>query len=95
MADNGVRIYFTYGAHAPEQPFHGGWTLVKAPTWQMAVGAFQAVHPSNSQTGLLNCCKAYSEEEFKATEMYKKGNFGVYCHEVITIKREVYGPCER
>ncbi len=87
MADKYVRVYFTYGS-SKSHPYEGGWTLVKAPDRNAALCAFRAIHPS---PGLLLCCAAvYDEEEFKKTEMYKKGNRGAFCHEVITIKQEVY-----
>ena len=34
------------------------------------------------------CSSVYDEAWFKQTEMYRNGNFGVRCHERITLRRE-------
>lgn len=79
-----MKFYFTYGTDG--QPFVGGWTEVEAPNGHAACAAFRAYHPDQIE-GLLNCCAMYDEEHFKRTEMYRRGNFGLRCHEVITIQR--------
>lgn len=80
-----TRFYFTYGTGG--QPFVGGWTEVEAPNYSAACAAFRAYHPDKTN-GLLNCSSVYDEEYFKRTEMYRDGNFGCRCHEVITLRRE-------
>lgn len=80
-----ARYYFTYGTDG--QPFVGGWTEVDAPNAHAACAAFRAYHPDKTE-GLLNCSSIYDEEHFKQTEMYRSGNFGYRCHEVITMRRE-------
>ncbi|MEH2936300.1 hypothetical protein [Acutalibacter sp. JLR.KK004] len=74
------KFYFTYGTD-PSYPFQGGWTEIEAPDPDKAGEIFSAVHPDR-HAGILNCAFTYTEERFKATEMYKSGgNFGCYCHE--------------
>ena len=83
------KFYFTYGTEG--QPFFGGWTEVEAPDGHAACAAFRACHPDKTE-GLLSCSSVYDEEHFKQTEMYKCSNFGYYCQETITLRREVvYG----
>lgn len=79
------KFYFTYGTSG--QPFVGGWTEVEAPTARVAAFAFRAFHPDKVE-GLLNCSDMYTQEHFERTEMYRRGNFGFRCHEVITLRRE-------
>lgn len=82
-----AKYYFTYGSEG--QPFSGGWTEVIAPNLRMACGAFRAVHEDKTE-GLLNCCSVYNEADFEEDRngMFKTGNFGKYCHEVITLNVE-------
>jgi hypothetical protein len=80
-----ARYYFTYGSEG--QPFVGGWTEIEAPNGHAACAAFRAYHPDKTD-GLLNCSSVYSEEEFKRSVMYEKGNFNARCHEVITLRRD-------
>ncbi len=80
------KFYFTYGTDGT-QPFIGGWTEVEAPDGAIAGNLFRAVHPDKTP-GILNCAWVYSEERFLQTEM-AKGNFGVCCHEKITVTRTV------
>ena len=79
------KFYFTYGTDG--QPFVGGWTEVEAPDRRAACAAFRSYHPDKTE-GLLNCSSVYDEAWFKQTEMYRNGNFGVRCHERITLRRE-------
>lgn len=79
------KFYFTYGTDG--QPFVGGWTEVEAPDRRAARAAFRSYHPDKTE-GLLNCSSVYDEAWFKQTEMYRNGNFGVRCHERITLRRE-------
>lgn len=80
-----AKFYFTYGTDG--QPFFGGWTEVEAPDAHAACTAFRAYHHDKTE-GLLNCSSVYEEEHFKLTEMYREGNFGFRCHEIITLRRE-------
>lgn len=78
-----AKFYFTYGTSG--QPYFGGWTEVVAPNRNVACAAFRAVHPDKTD-GLLNCSSVYSEEQFDKTQMAgDKGNFGYFCHEVISV----------
>lgn len=80
-------FYFTYGTE--NHPYYGGWTQVVAPDGHAACAAFRAYHPDRVE-GLLNCCGLYSEEQFADTSMAgPEGNFGQYCHELITVHRTV------
>ena len=80
------KYYFTYGTEG--QPYCGGWTEVEAPDFHVACAIFRAYHP-DKRDGLLNCSSVYVEEEFKKTSMAgPKGNFGKFCHETITVRRE-------
>lgn len=79
------KFYFTYGTDG--QPFVGGWTEVEAPDRRAACAAFRSYHPDKTE-GLLNCSSVHDEAWFKQTEMYRNGNFGVRCHERITLRRE-------
>ena len=86
MIDEMKRYYFTYGSEG--HPFVGGWSVVEAPDFHIAIQIFQAYHP-NKEKGLLNCSTVYSEREFQRTKMAgPDGNFGVFCHEIITVRRE-------
>lgn len=79
------RFYFTYGAEG--QDFVGGWTEVDAPDIDAACAAFRAYHADKIKH-ILNCGGVYDEEHFKHTTMYRRGNFGCRCHEIITLRRE-------
>ena len=88
--DEFKKFYFTYGSEG--HPYYGGWTEVIAPDYRSACQVFRAVHPDKTP-GLLNCCSVYTEEDFDNDRggMFKTGNFGTYCHEVITLGVEVRG----
>ena len=82
-----AKYYFTYGTDG--QPFVGGWTEIEAPDGHAACAAFRAFHPDKVE-GLLNCSSVYSDEDFKASCMAgPDGNFHRFCHEKITISREL------
>lgn len=82
-----AKFYFTYGTDG--QPFVGGWTEVEAPDGHAACAAFRAFHPDKID-GVLNCSSVYSEKDFKSSCMAgPDGNFGRFCHEKITISREL------
>lgn len=83
------KFYFTYGFD--DQPFKGGWTEIEAEDFRMACTVFRAFHPDR-YPGCLNCCDYYTEERFKQTCMAgPDGNLGAFCHERITVTREVLG----
>lgn len=78
-------FYFTYGTE--DQPYYGGWTQIVAPDRQVACGVFRGFHPDRTE-GILNCAEVYSEEQFLNTSMAgPDGNFGFFCHELITVQR--------
>lgn len=81
------KYYFTYGSEG--QPFVGGWTEIEAPAAKTACAIFRAFHPDRDE-GFLNCCAYYTEAQFMATTMAKRGNLGARCHEKITVTRNIY-----
>ena len=83
------KFYFTYGTD-PSYPFHGGWTEIEALDRPTACNLFQAYHPNRpGSAGSLNCADIYNEDEFMRTDMLLDGNFGVCCHEEITVSRNL------
>ena len=77
------KFYFTYGTD-PSYPFQGGWTEIEAPDRHTASMLFREIHPDRpGRDGILNCASVYTEEHFKATEMYQDSNFGSRCNERI------------
>jgi len=78
--------YFTYGAD-DNQPFHGGWTEVNALDIETACEVFSLLHPMRE--GYIHCASIYTEQQFKATDMYVNGNFGHRCHERIFFRHEI------
>lgn len=77
------RFFFTYGT-SEQFPFIGGWTEVRAPSRRMAVDAFRAVHPDINEN-IVNCSFIYDESDFVGKDMYRRGNFHAFCHEVIDL----------
>ena len=89
--------YFTYGiGDDNNQDYVGGWTEVEAPNVRTVIEAYKVFHPL-TKNGLLPCCGvAYTEEQmskeykfFPGQSMLKDGNGGKFCHDRITISREV------
>lgn len=80
------KFYFTYGFEG--HPFCGGWTEVEAPSQAAACELFRLFHPNKSPCG-LNCAFVYPAESFEMTTMFREGNLGKYCHERISIQREI------
>lgn len=76
------KYYFTFGTD-PKYPYYGGWVTVIAEDIHQAVRFFRA----RFNTEQLHCADYYTAEQFRKTEMYTKGNFGHYSHEVIGIIR--------
>ena len=84
--------YFTYGTEG--QPFRGGWTQIQAETEEQARTMFRAIHPDKIP-GILNCSSVYDEEYFTHSKMYRAGNFGARCHEIVIVRRgELNRICE-
>ena len=81
-------IYFTYGTDAG-YPFRGGWTIINAPDVETAIKIFSAFHPNRRGSKCLNCADYYTESEFEKTDCFKNGNFGRYCHEIISVCHDV------
>lgn len=77
------KYYFTFGTD-PAFPYYGGWVTVIAEDFGQAVRFFQARFYNEER---LLCADYYTAEQFRKTEMYTKGNFGYYSHEVIGIVR--------
>ena len=75
-------FFFTYG-RAAEYPFCGGWTKVIAPDLKTAARIHMAFHPTGDGDHVVNCADYYTGEEFKRSKLFKNGNFGARCHEVI------------
>ena len=80
-----MKFYFTYGYD--HRPYSGGWTEVIAPDIETAVALYKAIHPPK-EGDVLPCADVYDEEAFSHTIMASsKGNFGQFCHEVISIQK--------
>lgn len=75
------RYYFTYGT-SNSYPYQNGWTEVEAKDEREAIEKFRRVHPDCSD-GIINCSWIYTEEKFMQTLMFRNGNLGAKCHEVI------------
>lgn len=78
-------FYFTYGTEK-QYPFQGGWTLVFADSFDIALMVFDAYHP-RQENGCINYALMYNEDEFYKSGMAEKGNFGAKCHEIIKVSR--------
>ena len=78
------KYYFTDGSGV--MPFQGGWTEVFADDVEKAIAAFQIYHPNKN--GCINCCCVYPQEEFERGDMFKNGNFGKKCWEVICLEHK-------
>ena len=74
--------FFTYGLAG--MPFRGGWTRVLAPSEKAAIELFRMVYPDKNP-GTVNCAFIYEGNDFKSNNMYKKGNFGAFEHDIISI----------
>lgn len=73
--------YFTFGTDGT-QPYKGGWVKIYAADRQQACEAFRREYPDKIN-GLLNCAGIYDEHYFEKSAMFKNGNFGAYCHDVV------------
>lgn len=73
--------YFTFGTDGT-QPYIGGWVKVYAFDRLQACEAFRREYPDKIK-GLLNCAVIYNEVFFEESAMFKNGNFGAFCHDVI------------
>lgn len=81
-----AKFYFTYGSGGSSQAFTGGWTEVEAENIVTAQRAYAVFH--KPVDGVLPYAFSYGEDEFRKTGMLARGNYGVKCHERITITRE-------
>lgn len=90
-------FYFTYGVDDSEnQAYCKGWTEVEADTPSQAIEAYKIFHPVN-KNGFLPCCGvAYTKEQmakeyvfWPGKSMLTEGNGGVFCHDRISVTREV------
>ena len=75
--------YFCYGVEC--HPYRGGWTIVMAPTREIAIEIYRAYH--HDADGFLLCDNIYDSKQFLNTSMPEKGNWGAYCQEIITVVR--------
>ena len=74
-----MKFFYTFGSRG--QAHIGGWIEIMANSREEADRIFIKKYPLKD--GLLNCAFIYTEEDFKRTIMYKHGNFGRGCHEVL------------
>ena len=83
-----AKFFFTYGSDDESQAHKGGWTEVEADSARAAEMAYRAYYPKN-ENGLMPYAFMYPEDVFYRGSMPTEGNFGAYCHDKITLKREV------
>ena len=84
-----AKFYFTYGSDE-KFPYQYGWTEIEAPDIDTAIAAFRIYHPDRHQN-TINCSFWYTEERFKKSNMAEIKIPGNFCHERITVTREVIG----
>lgn len=85
-----AKYYFTYGlgdTKSTGQDYQCGWTEVEAENSLIALRAYKVFHPVN-ENGLLPCCSV-AVTESQMGKMLKDGNGGAFCHDRITVSREV------
>ena len=76
------KYYLTFGSEG--HVFQGGWVEVFADSDDEARQKFEDYYTDSvNEDGFLRFSTSYNEEQFKKTNMYKNGNFGNYCYEVI------------
>lgn len=76
------KYYITFGSEG--QVFKGGWVEIFADSEIEARDKFEDYYPDSlTQDGFLRFAASYDEETFKKTKMYKNGNLGNKCHEII------------
>lgn len=83
-----MKFYFTYGTWKGF-PYKGGWTVVKADDKEKAISIFRLYHPDHHEN-CINCTDVYGEDYFHKSKMYKGGNLGAYCHEIIELAHYEY-----
>ena len=80
-------FYFTFGSSG--QIYEGGWVQIKAETLCQAQEKFRrhfgvrAWKDHDPWCGTLAYASHYDQEDFDTMEMFKTGNYGAMCHEVI------------
>lgn len=84
-----AKFYFTYGSDE-KFPYQYGWTEIEAPNIDAAIAAFRIYHPDRHQN-TINCSFWYTEERFMKSNMAEIKIPGNFCHERITVTREVIG----
>lgn len=72
-----MKTIFTFGT-STNQPFQGGWVEIEAKSQSEAVRIFNTLFPPGI-SGLVRCAGIYPEEQFNATRMPIRGNFGQKC----------------
>lgn len=83
-----MKYYFTYGSEG--QPYVGGWTEIELEgggSFNTAIEIFRSIHP-DGVNGYVNCAGIYTEDHFKSTRMFTKGNLGRRCVEHIKVAIE-------
>jgi hypothetical protein len=84
-----MTFYFTYGLGDPKetgQDYQGGWTEVEAEDLWKAVDIYKIFHPC---TNNLLPCSGVALMEGQMGKMLATGNGGKFCHDRITVTREV------
>lgn len=74
------KFYYTFGSEG--QPYDGGWVEIIAEDFHEADKLFNKRYGC-SPGGFIRCAGRYTEETFKKTSMYKRGNFGSFCHDTL------------
>ena len=80
-------MYFTFGSKG--HPYSGGWVKIKANDLMDAQDKFhkhfgvRAWKACDPWRGILAYASHYDQEDFDTLKMFKDGNLGAFCHEVI------------
>ncbi|MDE6837174.1 MAG: hypothetical protein K2P33_02125 [Acutalibacter sp.] len=83
------KFYFIYGTSLTH-PFGGGWTEVIAPDWFSANEVFEVYHPAwGIGDGTMDGISCVTDEMLFETGMAQNGNHGAFCHERISLLREL------
>jgi hypothetical protein len=76
--------FFTFGTDS-KFPYQNGWIEIHADSINEALAKFETRFGDKAfvRPGIYNYAFDYTEERFIQTGMFKGGNFGFRCHEVI------------